>query len=223
MRVNNEGPEAEIKRAREPLEPIASAGSTSQQSELTPRKPTSSASSTIPLFPAHTSTVIMAPQTFITSEIYDESARHIREKLERQAALIETGNKQLRGDFDNKLATVNGNLSGRLGELNTELGIVRKDLQEVKGKVTAVEASLAELRNRLKRMEAVRINATISRPYEKITPIEKLTTGIRLESPSYFPSTARDFWNLKYNPTEKNSKHYLIHNSFYNGTLLKHK
>lgn len=151
---------------------------------------------------------------FITSEDYDRSARDIRGEFERQTALIEAGNKQLRDDFDNKLATVNGTLSGKLGELNTELGIVKKDLHSLKDEVQEHGVLLAQhgilladLANRLERIEGVRMNATMSRLYEKITPIGRFISGIGLELPSDFPSTARDFWNLKYKPTEKNSKH----------------
>jgi uncharacterized membrane-anchored protein YhcB (DUF1043 family) len=181
---------------------------------------------------------------FITSDDYwtyqDQQNSDIRKEFGRQASLIETGNKQLRNDintgnkqlrddFNNKLATVNSTLSGRLGELNTELGTVKMDLQSLKDEVHQVKQTLekhgnrladlgnrfAEHRHRLDRMEGVRMNAALFRLYDKITPIGKFIPGGLLEKPSYFPRDTREFWNLKYNSTEKSNKYQLRSYSYF--------
>jgi hypothetical protein len=74
--------------------------------------------------------------------------------------------------------------------------------------VGEVKETLADFRARLDRIERVRMNATKSKPWERVEIIGKFTPGVGYEEPKQFPRDARDFWKLKLNTTERNSRSF---------------
>ncbi|KAH8585626.1 hypothetical protein B0O99DRAFT_603152 [Bisporella sp. PMI_857] len=116
-------------------------------------------------------------------------------------------------DYRNYRAKQDKDLRKEFMTLHTKIDegteTLQVELSQVKANLGDVEGRLGDFGVRLERMERVRMNATKSRPWEKIETIGKFVPGKGYEEPLYFPRNAGEFWRLKRNPTRKNI-YYLI-------------
>ncbi|KAH8674369.1 hypothetical protein BGZ60DRAFT_429385 [Tricladium varicosporioides] len=178
---------------------------------------------------------------FITEDAYralrTKQDNDIQGEFARQAVLIGNGNKQLRDElsslsktFDNRLASVNGTLGGRLVELSNELLRVKGDIQQlkdevgqvkdevgqvkdevgqVKDEVGQVKDEVGEIKTRLNQMEGRSFNRARFLPWHSISSIGIYRPGVGFTLPDYFPATIKDFWNLQ-SPAQEEKLIYLL-------------